>query len=279
MKSHKILVPTDFSVFSDFALDAAIEIGKKHSSEIHLYHSADIPEDWEDLSAEKKYKDQINRNIALKVKEKLEAGEHKIKEAGLQSSKHFTGGNFLHNINEILLEVDFDLIIMGSHGTSGKEEWFIGSNAQKVVRKIHKNVLVVKQPLKSNRVENVVFVTGLNKSDHEAFRNFLKFLEPFDVKELNILSVDTSSFFIQPTILMKSALQDFANIAKDFNVKTHFFKDFTVEAGVRHFSAQKNIDLIGVSNHSRHRIKRLFQGSNVEMIVNHSQIPVLSIDY
>ena len=33
-------------------------------------------------------------------------------------------------------ELDIDMIVMGSHGTSGFQEMFIGSNAEKIVRSL-----------------------------------------------------------------------------------------------------------------------------------------------
>ncbi|MBK7409888.1 MAG: universal stress protein [Saprospirales bacterium] len=38
-------------------------------------------------------------------------------------------------------------------------------------------------------------------------------------------------------------------------------------------------DLIGISNHERHPLKRILVGSNVEALINHSKLPVLVIDY
>ena len=39
---------------------------------------------------------------------------------------------------------EVDLIVMGSHGASGLNEWLIGSNAQKIVRLAHCPVLTIK---------------------------------------------------------------------------------------------------------------------------------------
>jgi hypothetical protein len=123
-----------------------------------------------------------------------------------------------------------------------------------------------------------MFPSNLTLEDMNAFKSFLKFLKPFDVKELHILAVNTSGFFNQPAQLMLEMLVDFKELAKDYDCQTHFLSDYSVEAGVRHFSEKFNIELIGISNMVKHPLKRIFQGSNVEMLVNHSEVPVLSID-
>lgn len=275
----KILVPVDFSTYSDNALTTAIKIAKKIEAEIHIYHSVDIPDDWEDLPAEVRYKDEFNKKRALQVRDKLEDLKIKVEAEGLVCEMYYTGGKFVNNITELTDKTNYDLIVMGSHGVSGKEEWFIGSNTQKIIRKIHTKLLVVKdEPLNPN-FDNVLFASGMHRDDQEAFEQFLEFMKPFGVKNVHIITVNTSTYYAQPASLIKEQLKEFKNIAHEFNVKTTFYSDFSVEAGIRHYSNDNNIQLIGISNHLKHPIKRFFQGSNVEMIVNHSEVPVLSIDY
>ncbi len=276
----KILVPIDFSVFSDFAVSAAADIIKEVvNGEVHLYHCSSIPDDWEDLSAEEKFHDTFHKTIAIKARDKMEVIKKNLEAQGIKCFYHYTGGKFLENIEEVIEQIEFDLIVMGSHGASGREEWRIGSNAQKVIRKLHKNVLVVKNEIKDFRFSKALFVTGLNVEDQEAFRQFLIFISNFENDEIHVLSIDTPSFFSQPKIVIDEAFKLFDEIAADYKIKTHFYPSRSVDLGVKAFTKENEIDLIAISNHKRHPLKRLISGSNVEMIVNHSELPVLSIDY
>jgi len=275
----KILVPTDFSEVAGYAIETAILFAKKLEAEIHLYHSANVPDDWEDLPADVRYQDELNKNIAIKARSKLQDLQRRIKKEGIACQYHYTGGKFIQNITEITDKIDFDLIIMGSHGASGKEEWFMGSNAQKVVRKVRNQIIVVKNQMRTLAFGDVLFVSGLDQEDQEAFRKFLDFITPFNVDKVHVMTVDTSAFFSQPAVIIKSALKDFEQIAEGFDVSTHFYSDYSIDSGVRHFCEDFDIGLVGISNHAKRPIKRLFVGSNVEMIVNHSKVPVLSIDY
>lgn len=275
----KILVPTDFSVIAGYALDAAILLAKRSKSEIHLFHCAPIPDDWEDLPVELKVMDQLNKSIAISARDKLNVLKEKVEAKGVVCEVHYVGGKFLKNLDEMFETDGYDLIVMGSHGVGGKKEWFVGSNTQKVVRASRVNVLVVKEPLLKLDFNTALFVTGLDLEDQIAFQKYLTFLKNFDVKNVHIMTVNTGSFYSQPSVLIEECLKDFKNLAKDFSVSSHFYKDYSIEAAVRHFVGDTDIDLIGISNHVRHPLKRMFQGSNVEMIVNHSKLPVLSIDY
>jgi nucleotide-binding universal stress UspA family protein len=59
----------------------------------------------------------------------------------------------------------------------------------------------------------------------------------------------------------------------------HVYKDLSIDEGVRSFSKEIKADLVAISNHERHPIKRMLIGSNVELLINHSELPVLTIDY
>ena len=273
---QNILVPTDFSECADFALEAAINICKKENAHLHLFHASDIPEDFKDL--DDSVLEKISGEISLNAKEKLDVRQKLIVEEGLGCSVHYAKGDFIDGLKDVMDKHAVDLIVMGSFGKSGRREWLIGTNTQKVVRKYHKNVLVVKEAPGEDLFKKVVFVSGLSEEDKNVFRKFLDFIDPYEVEEVNILAINLSGWFNQPTILMKELLNDFKEMATGFNCKTHFYSDYSVEAGIRHFVEENDVSLIGISNKTRSPIKRIFLGSNVEMVVNNSRVPVLSLD-
>ena len=51
---------------------------------------------------------------------------------------------FFKEINNIVKEKDIDLVIMGSPGSGGLSEIFVGSNTEKVVRTSIAPILVIK---------------------------------------------------------------------------------------------------------------------------------------
>jgi nucleotide-binding universal stress UspA family protein len=268
----KILIPTDFSEYADFSIDAAKRIIDKMGGQIILFHCFD--------NRRVSWDSAISNFIESEMdKKKLNRIEYKLNKQGYSTSVRTEKGNLYKTINEIVEAEDIDLIIMGSHGVSGREELFLGSNTQKVVRNVHTKVLILKNPLPSFEFQEVAFVTGLIKDDQGVFLNFLDFLSSVPVSKVHILTVDTSSYFTQPPVVIKSVLKDFESLAEKYNVESHFYRDYSVEAAVRHFSEEKNIQLIGISNRKSNPIKRFFQGSTVESLVNHLPIPILSIDY
>ena len=274
-----ILALTDFSKNSDYAFDAACQLAILTAGTVHVYHSADIPDGWEEMTVEKKYKDHVNKSVAIAARDKMNLMCNEADGKGIKCKQHFTGGPLTNNIEDLLDELPIDLVVMGARGTGIIQSWVMGSNTKKVIRRIHKNVLVVKEDIGTLSLDKVVFASGLDLEDKEPFARFLSFIRPFNVKELHILAINTSSYFSQPVVMMRAALEKFKSVASDFNCTTHNYNDYSVPAGVRHFSDEYDIDLIAMSNHSRHPIKRIFQGSNVETVVQTCDKLVLTIDY
>ncbi|WP_367390038.1 universal stress protein [Lewinella sp. LCG006] len=274
----KILCPTDFSAVANYAFDAACLLAKKLKAELHLFHNISGSAAFTSAFDDETYAPYQHAVVAA-AEEQLALLKKEGNARKVAIDIHLSSGDFLTNIQELIAQTPFDFVVMGSHGASGKREWLIGSNAQKVVRRIHTNILIIKEPLTELRLEKAVFATGLLPDDQKAFRNFLDLTAILQIKEVHLLSIHTSGIFNPPQIVMQEALKDFAAIAEGYTCKTHYYEDISVEAGIRHFTQEQRMDLIAIANHPRHPLRRIFSGNTVEMVVNHAEVPVWSVDY
>jgi nucleotide-binding universal stress UspA family protein len=274
-----LLVPTDFSSFGDMSIDLASQIAKVFGAAVHVYHVADIPDNWEHWPPRAQDDDTASKGLVEKAKNKLQLIYDQRKAEGVDIHVSYGGGNLVDKIRNKVLESHIDMIIMGSHGISGKTEYFIGSNTQKVVRYVHIPVIILKNPVKNALFETVVYGTGLLETEKKSFVKLIRMLRPLGLKKLHIVSIDLASYFEQPSMVMTESLKEFVKLAAPVECEGHYFRDYSVESGIRHFSEEINADLIVLSNIERHPIKRILVGSNVELLVNHSELPLLTIDF
>ena len=170
-----------------------------------------------------------------------------------------------------------DLIVMGSDGASGKSEFFIGSNAQKVIRTVHCPTLIVKKPLASIEFQNVVFASAFQESDMEAFKVFKNMVKHF-IPQIHLVYIN-KSIFDKPSTLQIEAMKPFSQECEPLKCQLHIYPDLSVDSGIRSFADKIGADLIGISYHERHPLKRMLIGSNVEAVINHAELPVLTIDF
>ena len=241
-----------------------------------MYSCLDIPANWMALAKEEQEKDQ-------EAQDKIALAETRFSEIVEQHPEHsitfsYSGGKLVDEIIKCINEREIDFLIMGSHGTSGVSEIIIGSNTQKVVRLVHCPVLITKGPVEDVNFKKIVFASNFNLDQKPVFLKFKEIVAPFE-PEIHLLGVKTSFFFDAPVDVLKSAMEDFKKLAAPFPTKIYVFKNSNIESSIRFFSEDIGADLIAISNNNRRPIKRMLAGSNVEALINHSDLSILSIDF
>lgn len=261
----RILVPTDFSDCADHAFEAAVKLARRFKATLHLHTCMELPKATEDADAI--------------IKETLVAQEGlKNRYPELEVTSSYSEGKLVDEVLSCIEQRGTDFVVMGSHGRSGVSEIFIGSNTQKVVRSVHLPVLIIKGELPDINFDQIVFASSFNMSEKEVFLRFKEIVAPFE-PEIFLLGVKTSFFFDPPASVTSAAMEQFKMLASPFPCKTYIFKNANIESGIREFAETVGADLIAISNQQRNPLRRMFVGSNVEALINHSNLPVLTIDY
>lgn len=263
-----ILVPTDFSACAGYAEAAAIQMAARFGAKVHFVH----------ILSPAPYETETTEWAEKKAGREALLQETARRYGGAPIETTCLEGPFLDLLEVTAKQKGIDLVVMGSHGASGKSEYFIGSNTQHVVRRIHVPVLVIKDPIENLTFKNVVFASRFNDSEREPFLRFKHIVKHF-APHIHLVAIHTSSFFEPPYIVTKSAMSAFQALCEPLTSEIHIFRELNIEEGIRIFSGSVRADLIGISNYERHPIKRMLVGSNVEALVNHSALPVLTIDY
>src|SRR5581483_11967145 len=137
----RILVPTDFSPCAEAALKRAIALAKQFGASITLFH-AFVPRFYP--SAARGIvpdEDDLQRLIATSERE-LTALCDRYASSRVAIERATVAGA----IPEAILDAakGYDLIAMGTHGAGGVKELFLGSVAEKVVRRAEIPVLTVR---------------------------------------------------------------------------------------------------------------------------------------
>jgi nucleotide-binding universal stress UspA family protein len=143
---EKILVPTDFSKFSDTALQEALEIAETLNSKIYLLHV--IPAE-AGFSLTETFDEETQKKVRETLQQKTEAAfKEQMKKFPLSKKIEIitkvTKGVAYREILEFQKEIDADVIVIARHGRSAFEEFLFGSTSEKIVRRANCSVLLVK---------------------------------------------------------------------------------------------------------------------------------------
>ena len=269
----RILVPVDFSKHAEDALKLAAQIAKKNKCEIFLLHMLELPGQMSDAITGGSGIPEVMLFIK-KANETLQ----KIMESpfldGISVTEAVQFERASHGILSFSKKNKIDLIIMGSHGSSGIDEVLIGSNTEKVVRLSDIPVLVVKKDPGNFEGKNFVFASDFSEEIKKPYKKMVEFAEIFDANLFLVMIITPNSF--KTTIAAEKIMNDFV---KGFDVKNSsmlIFNDYNIENGILNFANSINADLIGLCTHGRTGLAHFFNGSISEDLVNHTIKPVIT---
>lgn len=272
---NKILIPLDFSETSLLALEHAAKFSSAFNSKLHLLH---VYRRSEFDVLPNIGRDSVDQEATRKlVLEELKAHANKFSDTyGIEVDVEMREGSVAREIEEAANEVEASMIVMGTHGVSGFEEFFIGSNAYKVVTASKLPVLTVQKHSKGLNYKNIFL--GLDSSTHtrDKVSHVATLAKAFN-SEVHICALIT---------------EEHEEEKKIFNMKVKQVEEYLEKKGVNYMTdevhgddiadmllkraKEVNADLIAIMT-EQEAATGLFVGPYAQRIVNHSKIPVLSV--
>jgi nucleotide-binding universal stress UspA family protein len=136
-----VLVPVDFGVATDAAVDAAVSLARAFGAKVTLFHAFDASP----FVAVQPYAPVIDLEPVFASLEKTLAAlrDRVAKSSGLPVEGVLVRGDVYAAIVEAAKSHHADLIVIGTHGRRGLAHALLGSVAEKVVRLAPVPVLTV----------------------------------------------------------------------------------------------------------------------------------------
>ena len=140
----RILVPCDFSPFSDVAVRRASDLGMTLNADLHLLHVV--------APTSRLTQTEPETDRALHARQRLEQQLEPHVVVQLTVERAVTIGTPHRAICEYACEHEIDLVVMGTHGRNGFVHLALGSVAEKVLRVAPCPVLIVRPDQEVNLV-------------------------------------------------------------------------------------------------------------------------------
>ena len=269
----KIIVAIDFLDCSLNALAHAVSIAAKAEADIEMVwvnqpdHSKEIFKcDPETILAEveKRFKQIIKDHSAELGKGKL---TYQIRE-----------GKVYREIVGSATEAKADLIIVGTHGSSGFEEFWIGSNANKIVSSVHRPIITIRGGIDIQRSLNKIVLPIDSTVETRQKLPFTSELAKIHDAEIFVLAIYTTKV---------------AAVRYKVDTYTDQVIEYLEEEGVRYtrdaieadnltkstigYAERIDANLISIMTEQERTTANLWLGAFAQQMVNHSPFPVLSI--
>ena len=273
-----ILVPTDFSKESGYAIDFAIELAEKAKAKLHILNVVEMPVspvadpmgapivyDWDT---------EFITEVSQVNKESLKQVIEEMGEARVDASSVEVGVMLDITLNYIDSH-NIDLVVMGTSGATGLKEIFIGSNAEKVVRFSPCPVITVANPVKINEIQEIVFGLDLSGKEQKVVPD-LKTLQKLLNVKIHFVFINTPRALVNEEEAMSQMKLFIAkNNFEDCTIDVR--RNILIEPGIFEFAQETSADMIAMASSHRKGLSHFFFGSLAEDLVNHALVPVWTL--
>ena len=273
-----ILLPTDFSKNSGNAISYAMELFKNEKCNFFFLHTytpsfyrmdymlggpmfSAIPDSGVDISLaglEKTLED---------VKKSYKNPNH--------SYNIISAFNTLTDeINEVTIEKEIDMVVMGTQGATGAKEIFLGSNTVYVLRKAIAPVLVIPENYTFQKIQKILLPSDYltNYKDNE-LSTAIKMVKMNKAK-LIVLHVkeeyDLTASQDENKMALYRRLDGLPTTLTEL-------KGSLMPNAILNYVQKNEIDLLMMMNRKHSFFERLFERQNVDQIGFHIKIPFLVI--
>lgn len=219
----KILVPVDFSETSVLAIEVAVKIANRLKSNIQLmhvrtgkrYHPEFARENVETLMTDAAIND-MERLVAINKETYLVKDgvfDYKIRE-----------GNVVREIRNQAHYNDSDLIVAGTHGMSGFEDRWLGSNAYRLISNAPCPVLAVRENMEFHDEQKILLPIDLEQVSRRIVPQVVSFAQLINAKILVVGITPKSRWLIPGKVnsyvhQVEKYMKKFPDIEVEFSTK------------------------------------------------------------
>ena len=157
-----ILFPTDFSVHADNALQYAIKLSEQTKSQLVVFYASDIPETFPKKNYRKIvqqdgiYKQTMLESLIAELckKHKLQVPENIIYDVK-------NGNSVVENILWAAKKYKAEIIIVGTHGTTGLQKVLFGSITSGLILKSKIPILAIPQGFDYSEIKKIIYASDM----------------------------------------------------------------------------------------------------------------------
>lgn len=271
---QQILVPVDFSADSIKALEKALYIANNAGAAVRLVH-VDRKEEFDPLFLQQ-FELEKRTNSPEALCEALIAKVCDSYTGGCKLDYVVTHGKVYAGIIQVARDIKADLIVMGTHGSSGFEEMWIGSNAYKVVSRTDCPVITIRHGFRKEKFQKIILPIDAypeTRAKVEFTARLAKILQA----EVHVVDVRASN-----DKDVTSKLKAYAEQTEEYFTKVgvpwvRSSRQGNVVDEIISYAVHEEAELISIVSNRKGTPVHMSMDSTAQQMVNHSPLPVLSI--
>ena len=277
-KNPIILVPIGFSEQSITALEEALIFAEAMQADITLLSVInDDAHLREALEVSKKDTEELKKKAKIKLEEM--AAKYSA-DSGINMSTMVAHGVIYEEINRVVELLEADIVIMGTNGKpSNIFKRFIGSNAYRVANTVKVPVVSIKGIRKTDKIDTIIFPLILGGHSKEKVGTALHYARLLNAS-IKVVSVVNRH---QDEKMLRANQHQVNTFINEHGVTStaHLITNPENKGIIRNtlnFAYENGGDMIMITENDFDRdITEFFLGTDVQAMIYHSEIPVMSI--
>jgi nucleotide-binding universal stress UspA family protein len=273
---RKIVIPYDFSETAALALEHGVFMARFYRAEIILIHVVESRSFTSSITSAftKSDDDEVKVSVNQKLKEIADDIHHK---SGIKVIYTTESGSIYKSIVNLARNEEADIIIMGTHGVSGFQEFFMGSNAYRVVSESPCPVVTVQAHAKRVGFKSIV----LPIDDSPASRQKVPFVTDLAQKYNSVVHIaglmtDKDELWMRKFKIKVEQVEEFLE-KHDVSYTTTYISGDNLAKMTMEYATEINADLVTIMTEQEPNITGFFLGNYAQQVVNHCKVPVMSI--
>jgi nucleotide-binding universal stress UspA family protein len=268
-----ILVAIDFSKNAIHALTYALLYANRLKTNIHLI--------WVDNTiSDEIVTDTIEGELRREKKAYMQKiiDDYQPKLAHGKIEMIFRKGRIYQEVTKAAREIKAEMIFAGTHGVSGYEQYWIGSNAYRIMTQAPCPVVTIRNDFQfDNSLKNILLPLDIALETRQKLPFACNLAKSFGAV-IHLLEV-----YNTPIKVIRKRIDQFGQEAsKNLNKeKVEFVLDKieadNVAASILDYSKSKNIDLIMMMTDQGTTTANKYLGPYAQQLINNATIPVLSL--
>lgn len=268
----QIIVAIDFSKTSLNALAYGIHIAGKAGADVQMVWVDNTTS--EEVVFEGFAHEERNEKVAL-LKELQEKYARTLKNGKLDFKTR--KGKVYIELAQQAKSSGADLIIAGTHGVSGFEEYWIGSNAYRIVTSVPCPVITLRHDCAVGDIKKIIIPIDSSQETRQKIPVAVNVASLFD-SEIHILSL-----YSTPLKSVQKRVDNYARQVEEYCKERNIrFVTVTKESEnitrtTIDYAEAVSADMIAIMTEQETTTANIFLGPYAQQMVNHSPVPVLSM--
>lgn len=266
-----IIVPLDFSDDAMKGLELALLVSSKTPVKIQMVYVQKKTTEFSPHDAEEEYK-----NAERKFKKIIETYKPTLKNDTQLTYIIKKGKVYQEVVNQAQAFPD-SIIVASTHGASGFEELFIGSNAYKIISATDRPVITIRNYPVPDTIKRILLPIDIVVESRQKVMLTAYIAQLFNA-EIHVVSFSSSS-----SKKITNRLNAYVAQACNYlNTKEVIFKTESLVGSnptrmMMDYAEKTDCDLISIINESGDSITDLLIGSEAQQMISKAPVPVLTI--